>query len=291
MQEPIVIQGRTLHRSDLHSVRDLIQANPSWHRTRLSRELCEAWDWRRPDGSLKDMACRTMLLKLHRRGLIELPAQVKSANNHLRGAKAPDMLHSTDAVECTLAQLSPVRLINTRGNRYHDDLFGCLLSRYHYLGFRSTVGEYMKYLVVDRHDRPLGCVLFGSSAWKCARRDEFIGWDAPARERNLNRTTNNTRFLVLPWVRVKNLASHALGLAAGCLRGDWLEQYGHSPVLLETFVDRSRFAGTCYRAANWQCVGQTRGRSRQDRNHNLSVPVKDIYLYPLSKTFRRELQA
>lgn len=290
MQESIKIQGRVLRPKDLREIQELIRDNPSWHRTRLSRELCEAWDWRRPDGSPKDMACRTMLLKLDRRGLIELPARVKNAQNHLRGNKIPDMLHSTDAVKCDLSELAPIRLINTHRDRYHDDLFGCLLSRYHYLGFRSTVGEHMKYLIVDRTDRPLGCLLFGSSAWKCASRDEFIGWDVATREKNLNLTTNNMRFLILPWVRVQNLASHVLSLASKCLGNDWLERYGHSPVLLETFVDRSRFCGTCYRAANWRCVGQTTGRSRQDTNHKLKVAVKDIYVYPLKKNFRRELQ-
>lgn len=289
MQEPINIQGRTLHPENLQEIRDLIQHNPSWHRTRLSRELCELWDWRRPDGRLKDMACRTMLLKLDRRDLINLPARVKGAQNHLRGTKIPDMLHCTDAIDCRLPDLAPVRLINTRQDRFHNDLFSCLLSRYHYLGFRSTVGEHMKYLIVDRSGRPLGCLLFGSSAWKCASRDEFIGWDAEAREKNLNRTTNNTRFLILPWVRVQNLASHVLSQASRCLAADWLEYYGHSPVLLETFVDRSRFSGTCYRAANWRCVGQTTGRSRQDTNHKLKVPVKDVYVYSLRKNFRREL--
>lgn len=289
MQEPIIIQGRTLHSGDLQEVRNLIEQNPSWHRTRLSRELCELWGWRRLDGSPKDMACRTMLLKLDRRSLIELPARVKNAQNHLRGTKIPDMLHSTDAIDCRLAELRPIRLLNTRQGRCHDDLFAFLLSRYHYLGFRSTVGEYMKYLIVDRNERPLGCLLFGSSAWKCARRDDFVGWDVPTRERNLNRTTNNTRFLILPWVQVKNLASHALSLVSKRLGHDWFEFYGHSPVLLETFVDRSRFFGTCYRAANWQCVGQTTGRSRQDGERNLKVPVKDVYVYPLNRHFRREL--
>ncbi len=289
MQESIPLQGRILTPADLDEIRGLISSNPTWHRTRLSRELCERWNWRRPDGSLKDMACRTMLLKLDRRSAITLPARVKNAQNHLRGKKIVDVLHNTDPIEAKLSSLAPVSLINVRGDRASEELFGCLLSRYHYLGFRTTVGEYMKYLVVDKEQRPLGCFLFGSSAWKCADRDRFVGWDAPTREKNLNRTTNNTRFLVLPWVRVKNLASHVLSLAVARIGDDWLAAYGHRPVLLETFVDRSRFVGTCYRAANWQLVGQTKGRSRQDRHSNMSVPVKDIYVYPLTTSFREEL--
>lgn len=291
MQEPITIQGRSLNQEDLGEIRDLIRSHPFWHRTRLSRELCERWNWRRSDGSLKDMACRTMLLKLDRRELIKLPARVKDAQNHRRGTKIPDMLHSMDPIECPLGTLGGVVLVNGRADPYLRDLFTCFLGRYHYLGYRTTVGESMKYLAVDAQQRPLGCVLFGSSAWKCEDRDLFIGWDAQTRERNLNRTTNNTRFLILPWVRVKNLASHVLSLASKRVADDWETLYGHRPVLLETFVDRSRFAGTCYRAANWQRVGCTKGRSRQDRHTNMSVPVKDIYVYPLVQQFREELMS
>ncbi len=291
MQESISIQGRVLSPGDVYEIRQLIENNPSWHRTRISKELCELWDWRRPDGRLKDMACRTMLLKLDRRGLISLPARIKGSNNHLRGSKIPDMLHNTDPISEELRSLQPISLLDVRHDPHNNDLFDCLMSRYHYLGFRTTVGEFVKYLIVDSSGRPLGCMLFGSSAWKCEARDSFIGWDAHTRERNLNRTTNNTRFLILPWVTVKNLASHVLSLALSQLSDDWFRHYGHRPLLVETFVDRNRFRGTCYKAANWQLVGSTTGRSRQDRSHKLSVPVKDVYVYPLSRKFQRDLQA
>jgi hypothetical protein len=147
----------------------------------------------------------------------------------------------------------------------------------------------MKYIAFDRNDRPLACLLFGSAAWKTASRDEFIGWDRPTRRRNLQLMTNNTRFLILPWVRIPHLASSLLGASLRRLRRDWRSKYGHDLLLVETFVDRSRFAGTCYRAANWIRIGQSKGRSRQDRNHRLQVPIKDIYLYPLAADYQEQL--
>jgi len=170
-------------------------------------------------------------------------------------------------------------------------LFNRLLAHEHYLGHRNTVGENLRYLVRDRHDHPVACALFGSAAWKCADRDAFLGWDRATRERNLQRLTNNTRFLIPGWVQVPHLASHVLGLIARRIRADWQVKYGHPVHALETFVDRSRFKGTCYRAANWMRLGQTQGRTRNDRAHRIRAAVKDVYLYPLGADVRRELCA
>jgi hypothetical protein len=171
-------------------------------------------------------------------------------------------------------------------------LFLGLLAHEHYLGHRNTVGENLRYLVRDRHGRPVACALFGSAAWKCAARDAFLGWDRAARERNLQRLTNNTRFLIPAWVEVPHLASHVLGLITRRIRSDWQVKYGHLVHALETFVDRSRFQGTCYRAANWVKVGQSTGRTRNDRAHRGPLTtVKDIYVYPLIRDFRRALGA
>jgi hypothetical protein len=152
------------------------------------------------------------------------------------------------------------------------------------------VGENMKYLIFDCHQRPLACVLFGSAAWSVQCRDSYIGWDANTRKHNLNLTTNNMRFLILPWVQVTNLASHILGLIARRLCADWINHYGHSLYLLETYVDKDRFTGVCYKAANWIYVGQTKGRSRNDRHARLRVPIKDVYLYPLVKHYQQKLK-
>lgn len=168
-------------------------------------------------------------------------------------------------------------------------MFSCLLDEHHYLGYKTTVGENLKYMVVDRGERIVACLLFGSAAWKTAPRDVFIGWSAASRQKNINLITNNTRFLILPWVRVPHLASHVLSLIQKRINNDWMEKYNHPVWALETFVDTTRFKGICYKAANWMCLGQTQGRGRQDRYHNIQASVKDVYFYPLSSNFREAL--
>jgi len=287
MDETQTVQGREITQDDIELVRRLIEADPSRNRTRLSQELCLLWNWRAANGQIKDMACRSLLLKLEQRGHITLPRR-RSPGRGCRKVSIPYVPHNTASIACSLSALKPVhvQLVEDPGLL---DLFQCLLSRYHYLGFRSTVGENMKYLVFDREHNPLACLLFGSAAWKCAPRDDFIGWDAETREANLKFLTNNMRFLILPWVRVPHLASHILGRVARRISGDWVKKYGHPIYLLETFVEQDCFRGICYQAANWIHVGQTKGRSRNDRYANLKVPIKDIYLYPLTKRFREVL--
>jgi len=284
-----IIQGRQVTTAQREWIRQWVQDHPEGHRTRLSRELCRLWNWRDEQGRLKDMACRTMLLKLERRGLIVLPPARRPGVNHHRGQRRVDTAHSTDPIQAPLSSLRPIRLVNVRAEPLYAPLFTCLLRRYHYLGYRTDVGEAMKYVAFDRHHRPLACVLFGAAAWKAQARDAWIGWDAATRCRNLRLLTNNTRFLILPWVRVPHLASHLLGLAARRLCADWVAIYRHPIHLVETFVDRSRFRGTCYQAANWRCVGATTGRTRQDRHNTIRTPIKNIYLYPLRGDFRQRL--
>ena len=286
MDETIRVQGREITRDDVELIRRLIEANPSLNRTRLSKELSLLWDWRAANGRIKDMACRTLLLKLEQRGYITLP-RPRTPGRGSRKLSIPYVPHNTDPITCGLGDLEPVQIQLVEDANLLA-LFQCLLARYHYLGFRSTVGENMKYLVFDHKQNPLACLLFGSAAWKCAPRDEFIGWDAETRRANLHLVTNNMRFLVLPWVKVPHLASHILGRVARRISSDWENKYGHPIYLLETFVERDCFQGTCYRAANWIHVGQTRGRSRNG-HPGLKVPIKDIYLYPLTGTFRQAL--
>ena len=287
----MVIQGRELHAEDIGLIRNLLAEHPEWGRTRLSEELCRRWEWRNAQGRIKDMACRTLLLKLERAELIRLPKRRGPSSNGLRNHNAPPVAHATEPIRCALRDLRPLTVSVVEPGSEELGLFNCLLGRYHYLGHRNTVGENIRYLARDRVGRPLGCVLFGSAAWKCAARDAWIGWDRSARERNLGLLTNNTRFLVLPWVTVPHLATHLLGLIARRIRADWQAKYGHPVHALETFVDRSRFAGTCYRAANWVRLGETQGRTRNDGKRRIRVSVKDVYLYPLIKDFRRELCA
>lgn len=285
------MQGREVSGADIGLIRGLLAEHPAWGRTRLSEELCRRWDWRNARGRPKDMAARTLLLKLERSGHIRLPPRQRPSPNGFRNRHVPIVAHTTDPIRCALRDLRPLAIGVVESGSADLRLFNGLLARYHYLGHRNTVGENLRYLVRDRHGRPVACVLFGSAAWKSADRDAWIGWERGVRERNLQGLTNNTRFLVLPWVSVPHLASHILGLIARQIRADWQAKYGHPVHALETFVDRERFKGTCYRAANWVRLGATRGRTRNDRGHCIRATVKDVYLYPLIPDFRREFSA
>jgi hypothetical protein len=288
MNETQLIQGRMISPEDIEQIRALLRENPQWHRTRLSVELCRLWNWIDATGRLKDMACRTLLLKLDRRGLIQLPARVGPSTNHRRSKSFQPLPHDTTPIQASLALLQPIQLLCADTGPVAA-MWQTLLSLYHYLGFTTKVGRSISYLAVDRYRRPVGCVLFGAAAWKTAPRDRFIGWDSSQRSANLHKIANNMRFLIPPFVRVPHLASHLLSLAIDRVRCDWPQKYGFSLCLLETFVDTSRFAGTCYRAANWHYVGQTTGRSRNDTHRSIQKPVKAIYLYPLQKRFRHHL--
>jgi len=291
MTEGMVLQGREVTAVDIELIRALLAAHPARGRTPLSQELCRRWDWRNARGQLKDMACRTLLLKLERAGHIRLPPRIRPSSNGLRNRRALVAPLACAPVRGPLRDLLPLSMEVVGTDSDDARLFNDLLTHEHYLGHRNTVGENLRYLARDRHGRPVACVLFGSAAWKCADRDAFLGWDRPTRERNLQGLTNNTRFLIPGWVHVPHLASHVLGLIARRIRTDWQAKYGHPVHALETFVDRSRFQGTCYRAANWRRLGATRGRTRNDRAHRIRAAVKDVYLYPLGPNFRRELCA
>lgn len=291
MENKLVVQGRSLSPEDIGLLSRLIKQNPSWSRRRLSIQLSRLWNWRNAKGHIKDMAARAMMLKLDKLGYIQLPPRRQIPSNRMLEKPIAWVAHPSVAIECDLKKIKPLQVVVTREQRQHQPLFDCLLSQYHYLGYKGMVGENMKYLIFDCHQRPLACVLFGSAAWSVQCRDRYIGWDADARKHNLNLTTNNMRFLILPWVQVANLASHILGLIARRLCADWLNQYGHSLYLLETFVDKERFTGGCYKAANWIYVGQTKGRSRNDRQAKLQVPIKDVYLYPLVKHYQQKLKS
>jgi hypothetical protein len=289
MSDILVMQGRELKDEDIALIRSLLDEHPDWCRSRLSVELCDHWSWRNAQGRRKDMAARTLLLKLERAGLIILPPRRSPSQNGNRSRVAPPVPPAAEPIHGTLCDLQPLTVSIVTPGSEDLRLFNGLLAHYHYLGHRNTVGENIRYLVRDRQGRPVACLLFGSAAWKCADRDAFIGWERAIRERNLQRLTNNTRFLVLPWVVIPHLASHVLGLVIRRIRVDWQAKYGHPVHALETFVDCSRFKGTCYRAANWLRAGATQGRTRNDREHCIRAEVKDVYLYPLIKNFRESL--
>jgi len=291
--EPICLQGRTLSGDDLAAVRALIAEHPDWHRTALSRHLCQLWNWRNGAGRLKDMAARTLLLKLHARGWIALPPP---QSRHCRPcAQAPppfqpELLTLAPApIDSRLESLQPVKLELAHTTRLRRRV-GQLLAQYHYRGFNGAVGENVQYLATDAQGRELAVMVFGAAAWKVAARDQFVGWSAQQRSQRLGLVANQQRFLILPWVRVAHLASHLLALATGRLSEDWQGRYGHPVWLVETFVETDRFTGTAYRAAGWLCLGQTTGRTRQDRQHTLRTPPKTVWVRGLHPRFRESLR-
>ena len=273
---------------ELTLVRRLIEQAQPRNRAEVARQVCAALQWTDALGRPKLMSCRVALLRLHRAGLIELPAPTRTNGNGKplsRVVAMPAERPLTGSVE----QLGELELEWVKG-RQRSALWNRLIERYHYLGYTPLPGAQVRYLVHADHGL-LGAIGFAAAAWKVAPRDDWIGWGAPARERGLARVLNNARFLVLPWVQVKNLASKVLSLAARRIPGDFASAYGIRPLLLETFVEVGRFAGTCYRAANWVEVGLTQGRGKCDRHNRATLPLKAVYLYPLRRDFRRVLCA
>jgi len=275
------IQGREISPEQIGWLREWLAANPSWSRKRLARELCAMWGWRDGTGRVKDFAARSFLLKLAEKGEIALPAlRPRSLTGFRQVVREPLGWQEPAVCESALAALQPLSVEVVGSGSATQRAWSFYLSRYHYLGLR-VVGENLGYLIRDRDGRDLACLLFGAAAWRCAPRDQFLEWSAEVRARGLSAVANNTRFLILPWIRAPHLASHILGLIGRRIDADWRAKYGHGLDWLETFVERDRFKGTCYRAANWRLVGQTKGRSRQDRHTCLQVPIKDVYLYRL----------
>jgi Domain of unknown function (DUF4338) len=289
MEEVLVVQGRPIRENDLHALRQLLAAHPNWSRRRLSQQLCAQWNWRNAAGRLKDMAARSLLVKLDQRGLISLPARRQTPTNRMRVAVVTSRHWDRTPRSSSLEELGTLAVREVSTEPAGREELRAALAQFHYLGSGGTVGENLQYVVLDQRGLMLAGLQFGSAAWKCRDRDRYIGWEAAQREANLWRMTNNCRFLILPWVRVAHLGSWILGQVLRRVSADWEGKYGHGVVLVETFIERDRFRGTVYQAANWQRVGVTRGRTRQDRYTNLCVPVKDIYVYPLVRNFREVL--
>ena len=294
MLEAEIVQGRRITSVEIGEIRSLIESNPRWSRWRLSRVLAREWEWYAASGQLKDMAARTLLVKLQERGLIVLPPR-RGAPPVMRALAATSDLFDSPAPEPLVASLSSLRPLQFQivGPKQPDyRRFQRYLCQHHYLGHRGPVGENIGYLIKSCAGVDLACLLFGAAAWQCAPRDRWIGWSAEQRAQGLSFVANNSRFLILPWVRVALLASHILSQVAQRIGADWQQRYRHPIYLLETFVQQERFRGTCYQAANWIRVGQTTGRTRQSQRHRdneVHAPVKDIYLYPLRSDGRRRL--
>ena len=287
--EPLRYCGRLFTAEEMEWIRQLLASEPKLNRAQLSRRVCRELAWLGPNGRLKEMSCRVAMLRMEREGLITLPRPEKGNGN---GRNRPRLTAASDPKEPLSLPARAVmplefRPVDTPGD---SSLWNELIERYHYLKYKPLPGAQMRYLLF--HGSYLLALLgFSAAAWKVAPRDRFIGWDERHRRRNLHRIVNNSRFLILPWVKVRNLASCILAAAAKRLGDDWTERYGYEPVLLETFVDRDRFQGSCYRAANWIHTGETQGRGKLDRQHRGLSTVKHIYLYPLHRHFRQKLSS
>lgn len=280
----MIVSGQVFSQEVLENIRAMVEAEPTITRRALSLRVCKWLDWKAPNGKPKEMSCRTALLRLQRQGLVSLPERSRSDFFASKKEKQPTPLLSMEPVCCSLRQLGGVELEKI-GSRYSKSsrLWKALMDSYHYLGAGPLCGAQMRYLIRSPGHGYLGALAFSAAAWRVAVRDRWIGWSEQARRQHLAKVVCNSRFLILPQVQVANLASHVLSLCARRIEQDWRERYGFAPVLLETFVQQDRFAGTCYRAANWQHVGSTCGRGRQDRYRSDSVPPKDVFVLPLRK--------
>lgn len=284
----LTFRNRAITQDDIAFIRQVIVDHYAEGRTAISRLICNAWNWRQANGHPKDGVCRGLLLLLERQQLISLPPRIKGNNNTLRHREGPRAIEvNQQLVEVPLGDLSPIVLRQVRRTP-EERIFNGLVKQFHYLGYCQPVGEHLKYLVYAG-DRPLACMAFSSAPYALACRDAFIGWTPEARARNRHLLAYNTRFLILPWVRVPHLASHLLGLSARAIADDWQRLYNHPIFWLETFIDTERFAGTCYRAANWIRLGLTSGRGKYNRGHQKLTSVKAMYGYPLTRDFRERL--
>jgi Domain of unknown function (DUF4338) len=281
-------RGRVVTAADVTSIRHLIAENPGASRRRLSEKLCEAWQWKQANGALRDMVCRGLLLMLHRAGEIELPPiRFQTLNPFVQRATPAPMLIDMTPIAGALKELQPIELQQVR--RTDDEpLFNSLMEQHHYLKYEQPVGEHAKYLAWAQ-GRPIACLAWSSAPRHLGSRDRYIGWNAEARRRNIRFIAYNTRFLILPWVRVPHLASHLLGRMAAVLSDDWQRMYCHPIYFAETFIDPGRFRGTCYRAANWQLLGVTTGRGKNDQTNKPNRPIKEILGLPLTPRFREYL--
>lgn len=288
----MVVCGQSFSPATLERIGMLLQEEPQLSRRALSRRVCEWLNWRADNGRLKEMSCRVALAKLARAGVLELPEPQQRLVLRARRAAHAQELPELARVKAPLAELGRIELVLVRSRHSRASrLWRELMQRYHYLGAGPLCGAQLRYLVRSERHGIVGAVAFSAAAWRVSARERFIGWTDQARAANLNAVVTNSRFLIVPEVKVPHLASHVLALCARQLPGDWAARYAVRPVLLETFVERGRFRGTSYRAANWQHVGATCGRGRQDRAHAHAIPVKDIYLYPLQRDWRARLQA
>jgi hypothetical protein len=291
MQCEFAYRGRTVSATEIEYIRQLIAAHPALSRRRLSAKLCEAWNWVQPNGRPRDMVARSLMLELHRAGHIQLPAQRFCPPNNAACHRAPVCQLAPEAppLECSLAELDHLEIRQVRRTP-QEKLFGSLMQGHHYLAYTQPVGEHLKYLVWAQ-GQPIACLAWSSAPRHLGPRDRFVGWSAPQRRANIHLLAYNTRFLILPGVKVPHLASHLLARVAQRIADDWQALYAHPVYLLETFIDPERFRGTCYRAANWIYLGLSAGLGKDAQSGVPNRSRKQLWVYPLQPNFRRQLGA
>jgi len=283
--EPVLLCGREFTLQELEDIRETVRMFSLLSRKEIAYTICEHLEWVSPNGRYKVEACGQLLEKLDARGVLELPKTRKytpSKQEVIPGTR-------TEAETTLVGIVSEFEPVELEAVRKSDDihLWNEYIQRYHILGYKRPFGAHQRYFIWSRTmNRRLGCILFSACAWALAERDAWIGWSKVERSQRLSYIVNNARFLIFPWVKVKNLASKALSLAVRQVPMDWQERYGFKPVLLETFVDSDKYRGTCYKAANWVLLGETSGRGRMDRYHQHLSSPKLIYMYPLRCDFR-----
>jgi hypothetical protein len=282
-------RGRELGADQIEFLRRLIRDNPSCSRRKLSAMVCEAWDWRQPNGRLCDMICRGLLLALEREGLLKLPPRKMTPANPLAGKrkKPPPIEVDQSPIRGKLKSLGAIEIRSVRRTEW-EGLLGSLIEHHHYLGYCHPVGEQIKYLV-SAGDRPIGGFTFSSAPRHLGPRDRFIGWSAEQRKANIRLIAYQSRFLILPWVEVRYLASHLLGRVSRRISADWEAVYRHPIYYLETFTNPETHKGTCYRAAGWLALGLTTGRGKADQTNKPNRPLKVVWAQPLRRDFRRFL--
>jgi hypothetical protein len=288
MEALLRYRGRAVTAADVCFIRELIAAHPADSRRALSHRLCAAWDWKQSNGTPRDMVCRGLMLELWRAGHIELPAIRRRPPNPLRVRARPQPVElDRTPLQGSLRELALLTFRQVRRTS-QEALFNSLLQSYHYLGYSQPVGEQLKFLVYAG-DRPVALFAWSSAARHLGPRDRYLGWSPQVRRQNIRWIAYNTRFLILPWVQVPHLASHLLARMTRILPAQWESVYGHPVYFAETFVDTTRFRGTCYRAANWIFLGRTQGRGKDDQTHRPNRSLKDVLGLPLTESFRERL--
>ncbi len=287
MAEKQVIRGRVIGPEELETIRHFVQLHWNKGRTEISRALCRHWDWKQPNGWLKDRACRDLLLALNRQGAIDLPARQHPGPDGKKIVQSQRLLLEVMPLEGAVSEFGSLTITMVRKSS-SEKLWNQLIHEYHYLGNPHIVGSYLKYLAF-LEGQVVACLGWGSAAWRATARDACIGWDEETRKRNLQHVVNNVRFLILPWVKIPHLASKVLSANLRVLPRDWQSFYNTALWLAETFVDTFRFQGTCYKAANWIHVGNTTGSAKRGASYYYHGRPKAVFVYPLHKNFRERL--